>query len=443
MLDSRDDRVPHYDDEALTSMLVRAKERSGSLRQGRRRRRLLVGTAGVMCALILCLVAALVLGWFPAARTQASKVASPALRMTEARLHWKLVAAVASLWHLSPQEGTKFNLTCPSGHVCYAEAQTGHHWTVEVTTDGGAQWVESSVPESSGTPLSCPSATVCATLGGHLSQTVFEETTNGGTTWHTEPFPPEEGAVLSCTTATSCVAIAKSCPRPTACVTILNPGAATAFVTADGGANWTSYELPTGVTQTPSSIRCFSDGACAALGNVESLSTSSGAYPTLKLTLFGIYSTDGGKSWSLSEVPAGFTAGTDMACAGPTSCLDIGTSGSNQGSVAVSVDGGRKWSLASTPLASQGAVELNWLACANDGPCFAAGLATGGKTSDTPSPFVVETSDRGATWRLSTLPTGVHAVGQLSCPAARTCYAFGSASLSTGKASSVFLSTTG
>ena len=411
-------RMQRLADTALAPLPTLDDLRRRNLRRHHQKRVLGgLGAGALLLAAVLVIALAIVPG------SPKGRVVSPP-GTSQIRPHWNLVADVASQWSLQPVEGWDFYLTCPSVGVCYAEAEApgGSRSMLEVTTDGGAQWVRYPMPDPLDPPFTCLSATVCAGVGVHKGQAVFEETMDGGTSWQVEPLHADLPGVMSCTTPASCVAIAGS------------SGSVMALVTTDGGVSWTSYALPAAVTSAPASLQCFASGECLALGNSVG--------PTGTETTIGIYSTDGGTSWSTSQLPPSFAFGWDISCTSSTACMVTGTVRGGS-AVAVSSDGGQVWTLANTPLASTGAVTLNWLACAGEATCFVSGIPFSGGESGVPSAFVAGTSDAGSTWQVSHLPAGVDAIGTVSCPTSTACYGFGAKSLPSGMGSPVFLSTTG
>lgn len=355
---------------------------------------------------------------------------------------WKLVSDLSASWSVVSGAGLEPGafLACPTPGTCYASTLTEgppgsyslSYSQFEVTHDSGNTWQHSNLPVtlSAATPLSCVDADTCATLGIDGSgQSEFFETTDGGESWATVAGPSELSgsigpALLSCTSATACIAVVKG-PKGSA-------GPAVAYITSNAAANWT--ESPLAAAFFPSSLQCFSSGACIAAGLSETPQGNVGGI---------LYSTDGGATWASAAVPSGLGEAISLSCADSSDCLassrDVGSAatslvGSVRTSLLASTDDGASWQLVDATGLPSGLV--TGLSCPDTSDCWAAGFAA----PDGPGlqGFLASTADFGGTWQQAQLPQGIAVVRDVQCPTSTHCYAV-AIQRSAGSASLVLL----
>lgn len=421
MLDSHEHDDPQFDDSRLEEMLALTKARSRHLRERRHRRQLVTGS---VTALVVVLIGASVFGTGAAQRLHRN---SPPVAAAGVGGKWELVSDLSSLWHVNLIDSQGFFLICPSEGVCYVEGNVGRAEVLEITRDGGTKWERSTVPAAVDPPFGCLDKTSCAALGLRDGRAVFTQTRDGGRSWSSLTFPAQ-AAPVSCTTSSSCVAIADEGHLEAA------------LVTSDAGRTWTRFKLPQSFlalgTFAEADLQCFSGGTCIAIGSVISRSS-------FRISGAALYSTDGGRTWSMGQMPPGFDPGYNFSCNDVSHCMALGTDGSRN-MVAASSDGGRIWSQVSAPPDTSRGGVLNWISCpTGTNRCWVSGRDAPRSGTGEGRVFVAESSTHGRSWQLSHLPSDVDGFGNISCPTATTCYGLGSLRQRSGKSSLVFLSMRG
>jgi hypothetical protein len=190
-------------------------------------------------------------------------------------------------------------------------------------------------------------------------------------TWQTvasTPYQPQfglPGIGFSCPTTTTCYAVNFENPGP--------DGASEVVVTTNGGATWSPSTLPVTLTGPgPAALSCVDANTCALLG------VNSAGSPIFLET------TDGGATWQQEAGPTGLGAsfGTRLVCSSASTCVGVTGGG---------------------------------------GPVTATKSLV---TASEQSPFAFATSDGGATWTTSSLPSGF-VPGDLQCSSADDCVASG------------------
>jgi hypothetical protein len=421
LLNSHELEDPRFDDSRLEEMLARTKARSRKLGERRHRRQLVTGAA---TALALVLIGISVFGTGAVQRIHRN---TPPVAAADVLGKWDLVSDLSSLWQIQLVDSQSFFLTCPFEGVCYLEGRVGNTEVLEITRDGGTEWERSNVPAVLDPPFGCLDKTSCAALGLTAGRAVFTQTQDGGRSWTSLPFPAQV-APVSCATSSSCVAITYEGDLDTA------------MVTSDAGRTWSRFKLPQSLlalgTFAEADLQCFSDGTCIALGSVISKSS-------FRISGAALYSTNGGRTWSMGHSPRGFDPGYNFSCNDVSHCMALGTDGSRN-MVAVSSDGGRIWlQVPAPPDTSRGGV-LNWISCPTGTlGCWVSGLDVPGSRTGRAHVFVAESTSHGRSWRFSHLPSDVDGFGNISCPTASTCYGLGSLGQRSGKSSLVFLSMRG
>lgn len=182
------------------------------------------------------------------------------------------------------------------------------------------------------------------------------------------PYQPQfglPGIGFSCPSTTTCYAVNFENPGPS--------GTSEVVVTTNGGQTWSPSTLPVTLTGPgPAALSCVDATTCALLG------VNSAGGPIFLET------TDTGMSWQQEAGPTGMGAsiGTRLVCTSASTCVGVTGGG---------------------------------------GPATATSSLV---TANALSPFAFTTSDAGATWTTSSLPSGF-VPGDLQCSSAEDCVASG------------------
>lgn len=335
-------------------------------------------------------------------------------------------------------------LTCPSSAHCFAVdpwAPLGAG-VLEASTDGGATWAATQLPTgwqfTSG--LTCPATARC--LAGGVegappgnptaagATAVILQSTTAASTWRAVPLPGQVAVVtdLACTGG-ACVGAGYGSPAaPT--------GGDPVVVVGPEGGPWTVVDLPAGFTPSdPAGLSCPSTSACVVVGTVAT--TAGGAAG-------GLFSTDGGRTWSPASVPAGLAALHAASCSDVAHCIAIGreegTSASGAPGVSEAIttaDGGRTWSVVGT-LATQ-SLRLTAVWCTSPASCRVAG-----RSAVAAAGAILRTTDGGGSWTADQLPTStgpggsgtpvrVQNVASISCAPGGPCTAVGGGTAANAK----------
>jgi len=142
------------------------------------------------------------------------------------------------------------------------------------------------------------------------------------------------------------------------------------------------------------------------------------------------------RTWHHYErLPASSMHVTAISCPATKVCYVSGRGPQDQPRVARSVDGGISWTRLNPP--SWGTAFSWWpnsIDCVSTATCWLAGMTAG----STPSPVVVETTDKGSTWttfsNLPSSPNGSYQLNGISCTSALACVGVGGAARTNGTA---------
>ena len=315
------------------------------------------------------------------------------------------------------------SVSCPSTRDC-AAISFGPKLAAYFTTDGGSSWSRSQLPASVvGTlvPVSCASTSDCVVVGGRNPFGVAAYTTDGGSSWSLGKLPPGFLVLqsVSCPSTSDCVSGGVRTVGKRLANGLADNVAASVYTT-DGGSSWSLGTLPAGWFDF-SSVSCPSTSDCVALGG-------SGNHKGNAMA--AAFSTDGGRTWSESALPAGLSeltvTGADgsVACPSTRDCIAVvnqyGSGAAyNDVGVAFTTDGGSSWSEGTLPL---GVVELDGVSCLSSTDCVAVGAAGAATTQVAAALF---TTDGGSSWSAGTLPAGLDPFASVSCPSTSHCAAVG------------------
>lgn len=396
-------------------------------------------------ALAVTTVTALVL--LPLASAEAA--ARPHVRAADVSWTVRFSAAPAIPW-----EG----LSCPRPGTCVAVggASLG---VVERTVNGGASWAREALPEGTGALewVSCGSSTTCV-AGGWSSPSDVDVTASflvshdAGVHWTmlpTRPNQPGDLESLACAGAV-CNAIGVggspyyrstndgatwSEPAGNAVLRAVEPGlfglacptASTCYAAGTGGivkltdasnsytyvAGYPSYTLG---GQPLSSISCATSSVCAVAG-------LGGRGHTVAWTR------DGGRSWSLTRIPAALGPTMDLSCSGEATCTLVGLANASSDTpdlVAVSTtDRGARWAVRPfAPMAYPGnypGLTAGGIDC-DAGRCVAAGFST-------PESTIMASPSPGSPWVTRSVGGGAPALSGTACASGTVCLAVGGGSV--------------
>jgi hypothetical protein len=372
-------------------------------------------------------------------------------------------------------------LSCPTVSICVAGGTLGQEVVALHTTDAGTKWASDDLPTGIAqlNAVSCRSVSVCVVGGQTSTNYGVERTTDGGINWDnqtlwytaTQPFSDEIVDSIACATEPVCVATMTSAyivhtndsgakwlnattapaslaPQAVACLTTsvcAGVGGEAAFRTTNGGKTWVSSTLPVSAASDADlvSIACPSTSVCEAVGASES--TSGGA--------LAFRSSNGGATWSAQKLPKNIAGLTAVACATASTCEAVGASFAISSGYTVlacpgsatcpeatgsaytpsypyalrTTDGGARWVSTKLPT-SVG--DLSAIACPTPSVCDAVGAHATASTAAAalaePAVVAVRSTDGGTTWAAQPLPAGITSLKGLACPTPYGCDAVGS-----------------
>ena len=305
--------------ERLASSDRNGKPLAGRVEWGSARSRtvaLVIGVAAV--GMVAAAGLAIVPGQSPA-RHQSTGVGQHPVKAAT----WRLAGYISQpSWTVQSSTGPgssnpdTLDLVCPTATTCYvidtvsAPSSSGPdastQTVVEVSNDGGSTWQQSLVPTNgeSVAAISCSSSSTCMVTGSSstgIGTSIFT-TADGGRTWTTSPLavPPSQGFATS----------PFSCWNQSSCVELEEgpgPGGLgigyVSYSTTNGGQSWSKSNVPG--TFRPSALDCLSNGSCLAVGYAPSAYQVTDPATQMINDSAVIYSGDGGATWSAGVVPAG------------------------------------------------------------------------------------------------------------------------------------------
>lgn len=311
--------------------------------------------------------------------------------------------------------GSSYSPGNPNPQTSLAERWDGTSWTVQATPNPPG------VTDASLLRVSCPTATTCVALGETIEgQTigVFAAVWDG-TSWTLSNLVTPPGTTspsvgdIDCVTATWCK-LAGGAGRP--------DGTGTPWVATWNGATWSSDTVPLPASATYgylSAIDCFSQTACAAVGNFGSPSLSAaGRSPALAETW-------NGKTWHADSAadPGGQTLPSAVSCPTSGTCFMAGwyRNGAGHSAALIEKKAGSLWLSQTAPQLKTGTEHgLFSIACTSTSNCEAIGFAYGG----IPSTGYAAVFGGFTGWKVESEPSRDFLEG-LSCPAKTYCIAVG------------------
>jgi len=166
-------------------------------------------------------------------------------------------------------------------------------------------------------------------------------------------------------------------------------------------------------------VTCVGDELCWAVGS------GTGTTAAIDAT------SDGGKTWKAQVVPTTVTVLASISCSDEHHCMAVGLAGA-AGGVVSTADGGATWTLDPDPT---GAAAVTAVECPSKRRCMV--LATDGM-----SYWASVSTNNGATWvRAGTLPAGLSAPSEISCPSPLLCLVAGYTPTGPGRGSGLIAGT--
>jgi photosystem II stability/assembly factor-like uncharacterized protein len=281
-------------------------------------------------------------------------------------------------------------MTCASASVCYAAVYTG----ILKTTNAGGTWSSQSAPGDV-LSVSCSSTTQCVAVGvssGSSESSDAFVTTDGGSEWT---------AVL---VSSSPALLAVSCVSGTSDCWAAGGGSSKVYFSSDSGETWLAQSVPSGVYSL-NSIFCASTSDCVAVG-YNGFSNNA------------IYTTDGGTMWTVSALPGSMNGYGGVFCLSTRVCIAAGGTTTNPAYIVRTTNGGVSWTLASVP---SDAPAVTSVSCLSSSDCIAVGDSLNDQLD------VLGSADSGATWTIQPLPDNAKDLRSIACTPAE-CFADGQSS---------------
>lgn len=218
-----------------------------------------------------------------------------------------------------------------------------------------------------------------------------------------------------------------SCPTGTACIAVGE------YVGTDGiqrtlsevwdGSSWHIVRPPSPANTEASSlgaVSCVSATACEAIGQSHRTSAAGGQ----------IFAESwNGKSWRMVPIqhPGGTVFLPALSCATAGSCFLVGsrTISKHLDQAVTERWNGRAWSLVA-PRRPRPLTQLSGVSCPVPGDCYAAGWSSGGRLASS-HPLIEHWNGHRWSTRAVPEPAGPGALNAVSCPAAASCTAVGTA----------------
>jgi photosystem II stability/assembly factor-like uncharacterized protein len=285
---------------------------------------------------------------------------------------------------LSPPGGVQLvGLTCPGVSNCMVVDQDFVADTVSLltTTDGGTTWTSVPIGPAPGLgslALSCGTTSDCVVTeanpgpGGTGEQDVAYVTSDGGSEWTEVSLPGYfRVSTLQCVPGGRCIAGGLSPPT----FDVTNPhtlqDTASVIFSTDGGYSWSTGVLPVSGTLV-SPVSCIDSEHCLAI-------------ETRTSTPIVLVATDnGGRTWTQVSTNLPAAAGVNaIACPSSQECWMTGSSGPStpttgidfgQPAIFFTNDGGHSWSSEALPAVKGAALRsVRRVTCPTTTNCFALG----------------------------------------------------------------------
>ncbi|MGC8499394.1 MAG: hypothetical protein ACP5OV_07875 [Acidimicrobiales bacterium] len=289
-------------------------------------------------------------------------------------------ATITDLADPAMATGVLSAIACPSATTCVAVGSGPFQGATAVASAAGGAWTWGPLTASSGdagnffswSGVACPSTTTCLAVGADNTNGVVTTATLTGTTW---AWTPASEVPNDASGAGTLAAIA--CPSATTCLAVGGDGNSLGTVEqaslTSAGWTWsppTSLTAPSSGAGTLAAIACPSATTCVAVGTDGSQGVATSA-------------TRDGSTWTwspevrvdLGQASPGLGGLNAIACPSATTCVAVGSDNSDAVTTTGTADAsGWTWSPEAivTPDASGGG-ELEGVACPSAQVCVAVG----------------------------------------------------------------------
>jgi hypothetical protein len=364
--------------------------------------------------------------------------------------------------------------TSCSTTTCFSVGQnsTGSVQALLSSPVGSTTWSKVALPASTGVAVSAVScvATSCVVTSNTSGSTFVASasklylTSNNGTTWTTSagPSPAHTAAWVSLSTPTH---FSVSYQDET-------DGSTYVSTTSDNGASWTTTHLAALGVQGANDLSCVASGSCWVWGASSSFTgelaysvdgtsfapqslvngtteIDSTACVSASRCLFGgidgngapviNVTSDGGYNYAVATVPTASGTVSKLACVG-ASCVAAITTTDYHIAIWTSTDAGATWSVANTNALASTTTQVTALTCPTTKQCFLGYVTINPKLSSLASftGHIARSTDGGASWTDSTIPSNTTIISAISCPTSAICVA-GGASTTQGVTTPVLL----
>ena len=369
---------------------------------------------------------------------------------------WRLTAALSSAQFQlgSGNPGSVSEINCGGGPTCFLSTfygvggDTALTGSTYVSHDAGHTWGPTTLPAgvATATSVSCADSTWCAAGGGLLDPATGDPaakkemrdpellvTDDGGSSWtlHALPIAPDVqqlpayGSLPAETTYWPGIVDAVDCTAVDVCDVVahvlnnnnspggLIPDTLIFLRTTDGGTTWSQTDLPERSSEAGDE-EMTPDGSGTALACPTASSciviTTLGGFPSSNRVVDVWRTTDSGSSWQENQIAGVDSVSSGLSCPDAENCW-----AATGGPVLHSTDGGVTWSVVPGPPTAEvnGVPGSSWpaIACTSADSCYLAG-------ND-----IEATTDGGKTWSPVTLPPGVGAVQSVACEVQGSCIA--------------------
>jgi photosystem II stability/assembly factor-like uncharacterized protein len=273
---------------------------------------------------------------------------------------------------------------CGKNILCVLSATNN----LELSSDDGTTWQSLPPVPSLGNmgTMSCPSLSFCASI----TQNDLLKSNDAGNTWQITPLPTGSSFMF-----------AVSCPQNNSCIAV---GQNSAISTVDGGNTWTTNTLPQNINML-NSVSCLTNLECLSVGT-----SIDGSAVVLQTNNFG-------NDWTTLQLPATISQVYSLTCLyNSDNCIMSAIE--SDGTPAIVYGSPNNLQLASIPSSMSIADAIT---CTNQLNCVAGTKNYSNTSSGDPFVQIYYSTDGGATWNLSTIPSGSTSIAVPVCTSLNVC----------------------